>query len=79
MALLSYPIARALLGSAERGLPEELPSPYQFGLLLGLGGGGIGALWDWLGYMFGWKAGRTRCVPVIKWAAGLLIGVLGLR
>lgn len=71
MTLYSYPIARRFLRSSRGGQASDLPTPYQLSLYLGLLGGGVGALWNWIKYRF-WRR-RERATPVVNTPVLVLI------
>ncbi|OAP64018.1 hypothetical protein AYL99_03245 [Fonsecaea erecta] len=54
MVLTSYPLAKDYIKRSNLGQVDTLPTVYQFKLIIGLLGGGIGPLWSWLQYCF-WK------------------------
>ncbi|KEF62440.1 uncharacterized protein A1O9_00412 [Exophiala aquamarina CBS 119918] len=74
MALVSYPLAKSYLSKSEAGTANELPTTYQFRLIIGLLGGSLGSLWSWLDYSL-WRK-RTRQTKLL-WvtATALLVSV----
>jgi hypothetical protein len=51
MTLVRYPISQHIVRHSEMENLEELPTPYQLGLLITLFESGIGAIWPWIKYM----------------------------
>lgn len=76
--LLAYPIARSFYQRSSAPDPHQLPTPYQLSIMIGLLGGGLGAMWTHMRYFF-WK-GRPRIPPVVSLAAVgvILFFVVGL-
>jgi hypothetical protein len=67
LTLTSYPVARQLRRSVGEHRTQQLPTPYQLALTLQfLAGGGLGALWSWTKYSFGWKNRRQFHAPVLS-------------
>jgi hypothetical protein len=50
MLLFSYPVARIILNASQERKTDELPTPYQLSMLLGVLSGSIGSLWSWFKY-----------------------------
>ena len=59
MFLLSFSLARSIKDKSVRRF-SALPTPKQLSLYIGLVGAGIGPLWDWAAYTFGWRKQRVR-------------------
>ena len=59
MFLLSFWLARAIKGRSLHHR-NQLPTPKQLSLFIGVVGGGVGPLWDWCLYTFGWRKQRVR-------------------
>ena len=75
MTLLSFPAARHLQKSSEWERSASLPTPYQLNLYLQLLSGGVGALWQWMKYLF-WRK-REKQVPIIvRLVLGLIFATL---
>lgn len=77
MALVSYPLAKSYQNKSEAGTTDELPTTYQFRLIIGLLGGSLGSLWSWLDYSF-WKK-RTRQTKLLWVTATALLTSVFLR
>ena len=65
MTLAAYSISASIVSYSERGEFDELPSPYQVGLILSLRGGHIGSLWPWIKYSF-FKKTRRKIGVVLQ-------------
>ncbi|OQV08900.1 hypothetical protein CLAIMM_13109 [Cladophialophora immunda] len=83
MVLISYPLAKDYIRRSNSEGVDALPTVYQFKLIIGLLGGGVGPLWSWLQYCF-WK-GRNRqtrllwaTVVTLLTATGLSIAILAV-
>jgi len=78
MVLVSYPVARTILNASKEKNTDDLPTPYQLSMLLGVLSGSIGSLWNWFKYR-GWKK-RERVNGVAKGSITWLVfvSVLGL-
>ena len=77
MVLVSYPVAKSYSKDSNSGSTESLPTVYQLRLIIGVLGGGIGALWSWLQYCF-WRR-RSKQSRILWLPASSLLGatVLG--
>ncbi|KAJ9609994.1 hypothetical protein H2200_006324 [Cladophialophora chaetospira] len=76
MALCSYPLAKSYLKRSEGGSIQSLPTAYQLRLIIGLIGGGLGALWSWLQYC-SWR--KRSQMPKLLWLSALsLLGTVML-
>ena len=73
--LLSFPAARHLQRSSERDRNALLPTPYQLNLYLQLLYGGVGALWQWVKYMF-WRKREKQVPVVVRLVMGLTVATL---
>lgn len=74
VALVAYPIARKFLQEARAHRPQQLLTPYQLALTLKFwDGGGVGALWNWLKYVFGWRSKRQRQASPLKSTASVTV------
>jgi hypothetical protein len=71
MLLISYPISKRILRSSELRNTDNLPTSYQFGLLIA-SLYGIGAFWQWTKYTLGWTH-RSKMVGIVK---GSLCGLV---
>lgn len=77
MTLWTYSISTSLLSRSGVGHGTHLPTPFQFGILLKLIGGGIAPLWDFLVYTLGWRKRRSKLSPPVSNAAAVLfIGIV---
>jgi hypothetical protein len=78
MVLFSYPVARTILNASKEKNTDNLPTPYQLSMLLGVLSGSIGSLWSWFKYQ-GWNK-RERVNGVAKGSIIWLVfvSVLGL-
>lgn len=77
MALVSYPLAKSYLNKSESGMTNELPTTYQFRLVIGLLSGSLGSLWSWLDYSF-WRK-RTKQTKLLWVTATALLTSIFLR
>jgi hypothetical protein len=74
LKLISYPLASDFLRSAKSSKAEQLPTPYQLALILRfLNGGGVGALWSWIKYLFTWRAKRQIQPPLLSMLASMAL------
>ncbi|KAH8658786.1 hypothetical protein BGZ60DRAFT_127140 [Tricladium varicosporioides] len=76
MLLYSYPVSRSILNASKDRNVENLPTPYQLSLLLGVLSGSVGSLWSWLKYR-GWTQ-RDRVPDVAKGSIMWLLSVSAL-
>ncbi|KAK5063183.1 hypothetical protein LTR84_005260 [Exophiala bonariae] len=78
VTLVSYPVASGILTASIKQEAAQLPTPYQFSLLLKmLSGGSVSALWSWLQYAFGWKARREPQGRSVKTLTSILtLGII---
>lgn len=63
LALYSYPLSKGYLKQVRRGFNNDpnLFTPYQLAIALRfLGGGGFGAIWNWIKYTVGDRATRQH-------------------
>jgi hypothetical protein len=65
MTLVSYSISSSIVRHSKRGHINDLPTPYQIGLLLALRSGGLGSLWTWFKYNFKLKM-RHKTTGIVK-------------
>jgi hypothetical protein len=77
MLLVRFPVARTLMTASRDRNTNDLPTPYQLSMLLGVLSGSVGSLWDWLKYR-GWKK-RERVNGVAKSSITrlVIVSVLG--
>lgn len=75
MALVSYPLAKSYLQKSNSGTSNELPTTYQFRLMIGLLGGSLGSIWSWLGYCF-WRKPIKQTKLLWLTATALLASVV---
>ena len=71
MMLVFFPVASSIKSCSESADISKLPTPFQLNLLLGMSGGGPGALWEWAKYIF-WRR-RETSTHVVRLSAVLLI------
>jgi hypothetical protein len=79
MTLWTYSISRSLLHRSLTQSYTELPTPFQFALILKIVGGGMGALWDFLLYSVTWGNRRSKLSPVISAATAVFSVGITLR
>ncbi|KAF3396084.1 hypothetical protein F1880_007227 [Penicillium rolfsii] len=67
VALVSYPVAKGLLKASENQDVAQLPTPFQFSLIVRMiSSGSFSALWSWMMYSYGWRGKRERQGSAIK-------------
>ncbi|EXJ70190.1 uncharacterized protein A1O5_06258 [Cladophialophora psammophila CBS 110553] len=78
VTLISYPVASGILSASVKQKPGQLPTPYQFSLLLKmLTSGSPSALWSWLQYSFGWRGRREGQAKSLKTLTSILtLGII---
>jgi len=78
ITLISFPVARDILRAAQGNHLDQLPTPYQFFLLLRMiSSPSLPTLWNWLRYTFNWKAKRqSQGKPIKSMASILALGIL---
>jgi hypothetical protein len=78
MVLVSYPVARTLLDASKDKKTDDLPTPYQLSMLLGVLNSSSGSLWNWLIYRRRKKRELVNAVAKnsITWL--VIISVIGL-
>jgi hypothetical protein len=54
MVLVSFPVARSILNASKAKRTDDLPTPYQLSMLLGVLSGSVGSLLAWFKYR-SWK------------------------
>lgn len=80
VALVSYPVAKGMLRASENHEVSQLPTPFQFSLIVRIiSSGSFSALWSWLTYSFGWRGRRERQGGAIKSLTTVLILGIFLR
>ena len=72
MILLSYPISRSHLVQSTAADGSSLPTPYQLSLLVGMLGGGLGSLWQYILYHF-WRR-KSRDTAILSAATAGIVG-----
>jgi uncharacterized membrane protein YecN with MAPEG domain len=73
-ALAAYPIAKKYVGLVERHQTDKLLTPYQLALTIRLlDGGGMGALWEWLKYVFKRRGQRSNQSPALKFTSSVAL------
>ncbi|KAF2157169.1 hypothetical protein K461DRAFT_264103 [Myriangium duriaei CBS 260.36] len=83
ITLASYPICKSYLARMNHGEDKDLPTPYQYSLVIRfLNGGSFGAVWFWLLYCCGWQKRERQSAPVKQVAAvticTIVLGILVL-
>lgn len=74
LQLFSYRLASDFFRSTKSSKAERLPTPYQLALILRfLNGGAIGALWNWIKYLFKWRAKRQTQPPLLSMLASMAL------
>jgi hypothetical protein len=77
MLLVSFPVAYTIMNASKDKKTDDLPTPYQLSMLLGVLGGSIASLWSWFKYQ-GWEK-RERVNGIAKrsitWL--VIVSVLG--
>jgi hypothetical protein len=77
MALWTFSISSSVLAQTHGEKYTELPTPFQFALLLKLVSGGMSPLWDVFSYGRGWRKKRSKISPVVlKTTVVLAIGII---
>lgn len=72
--LASFPMARQLSDSIQKGSVDRLPTPYRLALTLKfLGGGVLGAVWSWILYLCTWRTVRQPQTPPLIAASSVAI------
>lgn len=79
MVLYSYPIVSKIVKNSENDGSADLPTPFQLGLLVQLSKGGLGSVWSWAKYSFGWNGKRVKIAKEVSWTGAFLIIAIGLR
>lgn len=79
LVLLSIPISRRIYAHSLRGRHQNLPTPYQFTLLLAIFNGGMGAVVNYFRYRFAWGSQRARAPGFIFACAMVLTCFMGLQ
>ena len=74
MSLYWYRIAAFMQQKSQTGNTMDLPTPYQYSLLLALRSGGLPALWEWLTHRF--FSRRQRQNPLVSRAGSVLTLVI---
>ncbi|KAK5057838.1 hypothetical protein LTR84_011839 [Exophiala bonariae] len=75
MTLVSYPLARSYTRKSDLGVSNELPTTYQFKLIIGLLGGSLGSLWSWLDYCL-WRKPIKQTKLLWTTATALLASIV---
>ncbi|KAI9048167.1 hypothetical protein LZ554_007962 [Drepanopeziza brunnea f. sp. 'monogermtubi'] len=79
ITLISYPVSKQILKAGERGSTQELPTPWQLGLMLKMiASGGPMALWNWLQYAWGWRGKKEKQGRPMKLMTVILVLALAL-
>ena len=76
MVLFSFPLAHGLAKKSDLGETPELPSPYQLELLIRTIDGRMTVLWSWLKYICSNKTQRTKIIPDLRNAIGMLLSLV---
>jgi hypothetical protein len=79
MVLYSYPIMARIVKKSENSQSADLPTPFQLSLLIQLVKGGLGPVWAWLQYIFGWKGRRANVAKEVGRTGAFLMAAIGLR
>ena len=79
MMLYSYPIMARIVRTSESSQNADLPTPFQLSLLIQLAKGGLGPVWAWVQYIFGWKGKRVKIIKEVRWTGAFLVATIGLR
>lgn len=79
MVLYSYPIVSRIVRKSENGGSADLPTPFQLSLLVQLSKGGLGSVWSWAKYSFGWKGKRAKIAKEVSWTGAFLVTAIGIR
>lgn len=79
ITLSSFPITKTIIHAAENNDAKEMPTPYQFALMLRMTvSGGPASLWHWLWYTVEWRSkGKKQAQPPVlrKMATVLVLGI----
>lgn len=76
MTLIAYSMSADIVNHSKRAELDDLPTPYQLGLILNLRQGGIGSLIPWVKYAF-WKV-RHKSPAVLRATVGVAIAAIVL-
>jgi hypothetical protein len=77
MLLVSFPVAHTIMNASKDNNTDDLPTPYQLSMLLGVLSGSIASLWNWIKYRSWEKRERVNGIAKrsITWL--VLVSVLG--
>ncbi|PMD22228.1 hypothetical protein NA56DRAFT_702582 [Hyaloscypha hepaticicola] len=77
MLLVSFPVAYSIMNASKDKSTDDLPTPYQLSMLLGVLSGSIASLWNWFKYRSWEKRERVNGITKrsITWL--VIVSVLG--
>jgi hypothetical protein len=79
MTLLSFKVARILMKISIQPHANQLPSPFQIGLLINTLTGGGTSMWNSAKYAVGWRQKRVGMPYVVKLTVAVLPCIMFLR
>ena len=80
LVLSSYSAAQTIFRNTQPNNTASLPTPHQLSLVLDmLSCGGVGAIWNWLKYLTGWKKTRYSQGKILVNISAVLVVMTILR
>jgi hypothetical protein len=77
MLLVSFPIAHTIMNASKDKRTDDLPTPYQLSMLLGVLSGSIASLWNWFKYRSWEKRERVNGIAKTSITWLVIVSVLG--
>jgi hypothetical protein len=75
--LVSFPIAHTIMNASKDKRTDDLPTPYQLSMLLGVLSGSIASLWNWFKYRSWEKRERVNGIAKTSITWLVIVSVLG--